>query len=248
MAKPSQDTGAAAIAAEQPGIERERRFADKAAFALFEPLQCFREAVVRCRPCGQRVAQGTLALPGELEQIVFGQAKQRALQRHRQRQIVLRQQQCVRKVHQVDDRDVLGQLEPVGARNGNIGVLQRLDHRIERVAAASHQHQHVAIAQRPARAVAAGHGAAFDQRFDFGLNAPGKFDFCTHQRDAVERRTPAFEVLLVIGDSQFPEIDQARAGVFQRIMDRIAIIDRMNAAIDVLIAKHMIDRMQDRRA
>jgi len=68
----------------------------------------------------------------------------RALQRHRQRQIVLRQQQRIRKVHQVDDRDVLGQLQPVGARDRNAGVLQRLDHGVEQIAAPADQHQHVA--------------------------------------------------------------------------------------------------------
>ena len=74
--------------------------------------------------------------------------EQRALQRDRERKIVLRQQQRVGEIHQIDDRDVFGQFQPVGAGDGNAGVLQRLDDGVEQVAAAAHQHQHVAIAKR----------------------------------------------------------------------------------------------------
>ena len=44
--EPSQDPRAAAIAAEQPGIERKRRLADEAALALFETRQSGLEPVV----------------------------------------------------------------------------------------------------------------------------------------------------------------------------------------------------------
>ena len=195
----------------------------------------------------QRAAQRSLALPCELEQIVVIKPEQRALQRHRQRQVVLRQQQCVREVHQIDDRDVLGQLEAVGAGDRDTRMLQRLDHGIERVAAPPHQHQHVAIAQRTAVAFAARHHTAADQRLDLGLNAPGKLHFGAGRGDAVERCAPAFDVLPVVRFREFPEIDLARACVGQRMMDRISDIDRMNAAKDILLAKHLIDRMQDRR-
>ena len=142
---------------------------------------------------------------------------------------------------------MLGQLEAIGAGDRNAGVLQRLDHGVERIAAPPHQHQHVAIAQRPAVALAAGHHAAADQRLDLGLNAPGKLHFGAGRGDAVERRAPAFDVLPVVGFREFPEIDLARAGVGQRVMDRISDIDRMDAAKNILLAKHLIDRMQDRR-
>ena len=56
MPEPPQDPRAAAIAAEQPGVERERRLADEAALALLEPLQRSREPAV-CRGLrGQRRA------------------------------------------------------------------------------------------------------------------------------------------------------------------------------------------------
>ena len=96
----------------------------------------------------QRIAQRSPAFPRQLEQIVVVKAEQRAFQRHRQRQIVLRQQQRVGEIHQIDDRDMLGQFQPVGAGDRNAGVLQRLDDRVESVAAPAHQHQHVAVAQR----------------------------------------------------------------------------------------------------
>ena len=158
----------------------------------------------------KRRAQRALAVPGELEQVVVREAEQRALQRHREREIVLRQQQRVREVHQVDDRDVLGQFQPVGAGDGNAGLLQRLDDRIEDVAAAAHQHQHVAITQPPAVAGMAGHGAAFDQPLDLGLDAPRKLHLRAGQRHAVERRAPALDVLLVVGFGQGPQLDRAR--------------------------------------
>ncbi len=215
---------------------------------MFEPPQRIPQPAVGRGALSQRRAQRSLALPGDLEQIVIAKPEQRALQRHRQRQIVLRQQQRIREVHQVDDRDMLGQLEAVGAGDRNAGVLQRLDHGIERIAAPAYQYQHVAIAQRPAVALAAGHDAAVDQRLDLGLNAPGKLHLGAGRGDAVERRPPAFDVLPVVGFREFPEIDLARAGVGQRVMDRISDVDRMNAAKDILLAKHLIDRMQDRRS
>src|SRR5205085_3387092 len=66
-------------------------------------------------------------------------------------------------------------------------------------------------------------------------------------RDAVERRAPAFDVLLAVGFSQFPEIDQAGSGVFKRMVDRISGLDRVDAAKNILLAEHVVDRMQNRR-
>ena len=63
--------------------------------------------------------------------------------------------------------------------------------------------------------------------------------------DAVERRAPAFDVLLVVGDRKLPEIDLAWARIGQRIVQRIGFFG-VDAAIDRLIAKHMVDRLQDR--
>ncbi len=141
---------------------------------------------------------------------------------------------------------MLGQFQPVGAGDRDIGVLQRLDDRIERVAAPPHQHQHVTVAQGAAIADTAGHGAAFDQPPDLGLNALCELNFRARLRQSVERRAPAFDVLLVVPLLQFPELDQARPGVGQCLVHWISIF-RMDAAVDLFVAKHMIDRLQDRR-
>ncbi len=60
-------------------------------------------------------------------------------------------------------RNVFGEFQPVGAGHGNAGVLQRLDDGVEKVAAAPHQHQHVAIGKAATIAEASGHGAAGDE-------------------------------------------------------------------------------------
>ena len=126
---------------------------------------------------GQCVAQRALAVPGQRKEVVLAEVEQRALQRHRQRQIVLRQQQGVRKIHQVDDRYVFGEFQAIGAGHGNTGVFQRLNDGVEQVAAPAHQHQHVAIGETPAVAVAAGHGAISHHPPDLGLDALRQFDF-----------------------------------------------------------------------
>ena len=58
-----------------------------------------------------------IALGWSAEQVIVIEAEQRALQRGRQRQIVLRQQQRVGQHHQVHHGDVLGQGQPVRARD-----------------------------------------------------------------------------------------------------------------------------------
>ena len=68
--------------------------------------------------CASAVAQRQrAAVQGDVIKVLVGEAKQRAAQRGRQREIVLRQQQRVGERHQVHHRDVLGEHQPVGARN-----------------------------------------------------------------------------------------------------------------------------------
>src|SRR6187200_2675201 len=123
MAKPAQDSPSSAIdlslAAQEPREERERRLACGATFAPLEALECVTEFIVSWRMLGECVAQRAFALPCQREQVVVVEAEQWAFQRDCKRQIVPRQQQRIRKVHQVDDRDVLGQLEAVSASHGN---------------------------------------------------------------------------------------------------------------------------------
>jgi len=72
VSKPAQDSRAAAITTEQPGIERKRRFAGKAPLALFEPPQRVPQPAVGRGALGQCRPQRSLALPGDLEQVVIG--------------------------------------------------------------------------------------------------------------------------------------------------------------------------------
>ena len=66
------------------------------------------------------------------------------LSTHAKRQIVVRQQQGVGQRHQVHHGDMLGEHQPVGAGDRNLGILQRADDRLEQRPALAHQHQHVA--------------------------------------------------------------------------------------------------------
>ena len=95
----------------------------------------------------QRRAQRALPPTGEREKLLFGHAEQRALQHARQREIVVGQQQRIGERHQVHHGDVLGEHQPVGARDLDALLLQRADDRLEQRAALAHQHQNVA---RPA--------------------------------------------------------------------------------------------------
>ena len=153
------------------------------------------------------------------EQLLLADAEQRALQRDRQRQVVRRHQDRVGKAHQVDDGDVLGQLQPVGAGDRNVRALQRLQHRVEQLSAAAHQHEDVARPQRPPLVGAARRLLPVDQSL-IAFDARGELGFRAGFRNRVERRGPAFDVLLFVGHRQIPEIDDAGRRVGQRFMDR----------------------------
>ncbi len=84
-------------------------------------------------------AQARAPLPRQFEQQIVVQAEQRALERNRQRKVVLREQQCVSQRHEIDNRDMLGQHQAVGAGNRNARVLQRADDRAEQRAPLAHQ-------------------------------------------------------------------------------------------------------------
>ena len=104
----------------------------------------------RCSPAllvERRAQRRAAAIPGDREQILVGEAEQRAAQHGRQRKIVLRQQQRIGERHQIHHRDMLGEHEAVGAGDLDIFVLQRADDRLEQRAALAHQNQHVAVAR-----------------------------------------------------------------------------------------------------
>ncbi len=89
---------------------------------------------------------------------------------------------------------------------------------------------------------------ARNQPLDLGLDPPGEFDLGAGDRDAIERRAPALDVLAVVGLGKVPQLDQARPGIGQRVVDRVADVGRVDAAVDRRLAKHMVDRLQDRRS
>ena len=138
--EPREDAAAPALRAEQPGEERERRRLTRHPRAAGEQVRAA-AANSGCSHAARskRVAQACAPVPGEREQEIVVEAEQRALERGREREIVLRQQQRVGERHQVDDGDVLGELEAVGAGDGDPGVLQGTDDRLEQRAALAHQ-------------------------------------------------------------------------------------------------------------
>ena len=83
---------------------------------------------------------------------------------------------------------------------------------------------------------------------DLALDTPGELYLGARLRQAIERRSPTFDVLLFVRQLQFPELNQAWRGISQRVVNGIADVRRMNAAVDLLLAKHVIDRLQDRGA
>src|SRR6202020_1799949 len=92
---------------------------------------------------------------------------------------------------------------------------------------------------------ASGHGDAGDQPPDLALDALRQFDLGARQRHAIERRAPALDVLLLIGDRKLPEVDLAWTCIGQRLVQRIGLFS-VDAAVDRLVAKYVIDGLQDR--
>ena len=91
-----------------------------------------------------RVAASVPGRPGASAIRSSSETEQRALQRAGERKIVVLQQQRVGERQEIHDRDVLDQIEPVGARDRNAFILERAQDRLEQHAAPAHQHDDVA--------------------------------------------------------------------------------------------------------
>ena len=63
VAEAAQNASAAAVAAEQPGVERKWRFPDKTPLALLEARERSLDPHLGCRMLAQRLPQRSLALP-----------------------------------------------------------------------------------------------------------------------------------------------------------------------------------------
>ena len=147
-------------------IERRRSHAIRGIFAGF---------------CTQCRAQRAFALVGELVKLLVVKTEQRALQYGRQCKIIVRKQQGVAKHQQVHDGDMFGQHQTVGARDLDLRVFERADHRLEHGTALAYENEHLA---RP-RAVG-------DPAFHRARNLCGELDRRAGLAGGVERRVPAF--------------------------------------------------------
>ena len=116
---------------------------------------------VRAAPAAPRAASPCGSI-GERKKLLFGQAQQRALQHARKREIVFGHQQRVGERHQVHHRDVLGEHQPVRARDRDAFLLQLIDDRVEQRAALAHQHENVARGRGVAHVAVADEIAARD--------------------------------------------------------------------------------------
>jgi hypothetical protein len=148
------------------------------------------------------------AIPRYCEQILVIEAEQRAAQRGRQRQIVLRQQQGVGQHHQIHDRDMLGEHEAVGAGDIDLLVFQRTDNRFEQFAALAHQHENIAIAQ--GAATGADGLAALHQSSHRSCNPARQPHARAGLAGLVERGIPAVDIRAFFRLDRFPDLDQAR--------------------------------------
>ncbi len=187
----------------RPGVERERRQDARLFAQRVEPRRDI-GAVARAR----RFA-AALPVPGQLEQLVFIEPDERALQHRRQREIVLRQQQGIGERHQVHHRDVLRQHQPVGAGHGHVLVFQRPDDGLKQHAAPPHQDQH--LLGEPA--------LASPQRHVLG-DALGELHHAAGAPLHVERRVPRLDIVARVGRHRLPEFDQARRRLRQGLVHR----------------------------
>ena len=195
----------ALLGAEQRRVERERREPLRVARHRIEPRRKLRPAF------GQRGAQRAVAVPRQREQLVFGQAEQRALEHGREREVVVRQQQGVGQRQQVHHRDMVGQHQPVGAGDVDVLVLQRADDRLEQRPALAHQHEDVARPHVVALVAGADAVLAIDPQPHRLGDLARELDARARLRGLVERLIPRLDLLALLRLHDRPELDEARA-------------------------------------
>ncbi len=166
----------------------------------------FEKFIAACL-CAQAGAQRAFAVPGQLEQLFFGESEQRTLQHARQGQIVVFQQQAIGQRHQVHHRDVLGEHQPVGAGDRHAGIFQRADHGLEQRPALTHQHQHLA-----------GFLAAVGPQLHMLCNPLRDLHARALLAHRVEGRVPAFDLASFRRVEQRPQLDQSGRGVGKGLM------------------------------
>ena len=92
--------------------------------------------------------------------MVVIETEQRGLEHGRKRKIIAFEEECVGEHQEIHDRHVLGQHQPVGARDRDTGVLERANDGFEQGSALAHEHEDLARA-----------AALIEQDADRGCNA-----------------------------------------------------------------------------
>ncbi len=227
-AEPRQNLPAAAFAAEEMRIEAERRFA---AGELGEALELRgRRRTRRVFGFSQRRPQRAAAAPGQREQLVVVEPEQRALEHGRERKIVAFVEECVGEHQEIHDRDVLGQHQPVGARNRDGGVLERANDRLEQGPALAHQDEDVA-----------GAAALIEQDTDRGRNTLGELRLWIGLGRFVERRVPRLDLGRRRRRDRRPDLDETRRFSWQGDVGGNAVRIAGDARENPRPRKHRID-------
>ena len=199
-------------------IEPEWRLLVRPLRKAIEPLDRRREAWVHGRLRPQCRVQRCLALPGDLEQVLVVQPEQRRLEHGGQGEVVGRQQQRIREHHQIHDRDMLGQHQPIGAGHRHMGILERADDRLEHGATLAHQYQHVTGAR-----------ALLRPTLDVCRDLRRQPDLRALFRQLVERRIPGLDLALLLRLDGVPDLDEARHRFRQPFVHGPYIVGRQPA-------------------
>ena len=217
--EPRQKALPAAAGAEKARVERKRSFPLGKLRELFKTRDGLREPRVSAGFADKRGAQRpAAAIKSDGKKVVILETEQRTAQDGCERKVVVRQEQRVGEHHQIHHRDMLGEEQPIGARDLDIFVLQRADDRLEQFAALAHQDKKVAVARGPA--FVADDLATIDHPPDGASDAAGQFHPRRGFANVVERRVPAFDVGPFLRLRWLPDLDDSWRGVRKRQVRR----------------------------
>ena len=129
-------------------------------------------------------------------------------------EVVFRPERRASGGDEIEHRDVLADVEPVGSGDRHARRPQRPDHRLERRAALAHQHQDVAGHRYPP-AFVAGPGPGSDRLGDTA---------CQHDRRGaafglVDGQGPGVGLVVLLGRLGRPQLDEARRLRTRALMD-----------------------------
>ena len=198
----------------------------------------------------QRFVKPALALGRDLQEAFVGEAQQRRFQHAGQRQIILRQQRCAPRRHEIHHRDVLQQLQSIGARHRHALFFQRADHRIEEGVAAAHENHHIARADGAAQAVLVA------DAFRRIRPQPARDEIADAPRQngrrimlvlQIDRHSPVAVFRGVARAHQRPDLHHARQIAFQRAMCGVDVIAINQPAPVASISEYGVHAGEDPR-